>query len=60
MGMLSFLLIKEIELEEGLDMLKKVASWQEDNMAASHPSVKFTKKALTTVANMMNGEELWV
>lgn len=61
MGMLSFVLIREVELEEGSELLKKVVCWQEENMKVSHSSAKLTKEALATVTSMMDGNtSLWV
>lgn len=61
MGVLSFVLMKEVEVEEGFALLTKVADWQEAHMPLSHSSVNQTKSALATAANLMGGKaSLWI
>lgn len=60
-GVLAFVLIKDMELEEGLDLLKQVSKWQDKHMKSTHPSVRMTQSALSTVTNLVAGKvSLWV
>jgi hypothetical protein len=55
MGILAFALIQNGDLEEASELLKKVAKWQEEHLAHSHPSAKMTKEAMSTVAILTDG-----
>ena len=55
MGTLAFAVIQLGELEEADDLLRKVAEWQNENMSRSHPAVKMTKEALSSIAMLIDG-----
>eukprot|EP00934_Nitzschia_sp_Nitz4_P002813 Nitzschia sp. Nitz4//scaffold78_size91513//74346//76394//NITZ4_004936-RA/size91513-snap-gene-0.128-mRNA-1//1//CDS//3329558151//2803//frame0 len=60
-GVLAFVLLKAMELDEGLELLKKVSVWQGNHMKASHESVQMTKGALDSVTSLVAGKaSLWV
>jgi hypothetical protein len=55
MGILSFALIQSGDLEEALELLKKVAKWQKENLTPSHASTKMTKEAISALALLTDG-----
>ena len=61
MGILGFVLIKGIDLEEATVLLGKVSEWQKDHLEPTHPSIKMTNEALRAVESLMNGNSsLWI
>ena len=61
MGILAFVLIKGIDLEEATVLLGKVSEWQKEYLEPSHPSVKMTNDAIHAVQSLMNGNSsLWI
>lgn len=61
MGILAFVLIKDIDIEEAAVLLEKVSDWQEANMDPSHPSVTITKDAINAIASLIDRKSsLWI
>ena len=61
MGILAFVLIKCINLEEAAVLLSKVAEWQGEHLEPTHPSVKMTNDAIKAVESLINGNSsLWI
>lgn len=61
MGILAFVLIKGIDLEEAAVLLGKVSEWQKEHLEPTHPVVKMTTDAIEAVASLMNGNtSLWI
>ncbi len=61
MGMLAFVLIKDIDVLEAAVLLEKVSVWQQMHLDPSHPSVKMTKDAMKSVASLIDGKSsLWI
>ena len=61
MGILAFVLIKGIDLEEAAVLLGKVSEWQKENLEPTHSSVKMTNDAIHAVESLMNGNSsLWI
>ena len=60
-GALAFVLSEEMELESSLELLRRLAAWQEDNLTQDHPTFKATTEKISIVEKMIKDKtSLWV
>lgn len=60
-GTLAFVLIREMEFDESVSLLKSVLKWQKMNAAVDASKRRLTENTIAMVENLTNGKvSLWV
>ena len=60
-GLLGYLHIKEVDLEDALKCLQVVEQWQSKNLTSCHPAVRTTKETIKAIEKCMEGRaSVWI
>jgi tetratricopeptide (TPR) repeat protein len=60
-GMIGFIRMKELKLDDALKRLKTVKDWQERNLPSSHPAKSMTKATIQAVEEVLARQEaMWI